>query len=160
KGAALLQVMNRMGYDAQALGNHDFDWGPDVLRARAGEARFPFLAANVVDGASGQPAGFATPFIVKDLGLARVAVLGMANPGTPAISKPANVKGLRFLSAADAVAKYLPELRQKADVVVVLSHLGTDEDRALARGCPGIDVLVGGHSHTAMQTAILEGGTT
>ena len=146
KGAAVLQVMNRMGYDAQALGNHDFDWGQDVLRVRAGEARFPFLAANVVDEASGQPAGFARPYVVKDLGLARVAVLGISNPGTPAISKPANVKGLRFLPAADAVAKYLPELRQKADVVVVLSHAGKDDDQALARAMPGVDVIVGGHS--------------
>lgn len=160
RGAALVQVMDRMGYDAQALGNHDFDWGQDVLRARAGEATFPFLAANVVDETTGLVVPFAKPYIVKDLRLARVAVIGIANPGTPAINKPANVKGVRFLPAAETVRKYLPELRAQADIVVAVTHIGKDDDVALARAVPDIDVIVGGHSHTAIQTAILEGKTT
>ncbi len=160
KGSAVVQVMNRMGYDAQALGNHDFDWGQDVLRARAGEAKFPFLAANVVEEATGVVPSFARAYIVKDVGIARIAILGIANPGTPAINKPANVKGLRFLPAPDTVKKYLPELRQQADVIVVVTHIGKDDDLALARAVPDIDVIVGGHSHTPIQTALLEGKTT
>ncbi len=160
RGSAIVQAMNRMGYDAQALGNHDFDWGQDVLRERASEAKFPFLAANLVEEATGQLPSFAKAYLVKDVGVARIAILGIANPGTPAINKPANVKGLRFLVAADAVRKYLPELRQKADVIVAVTHIGKEDDLALARAFPDIDVIVGGHSHTAIQTALLEGRTT
>ena len=163
RGAAMVEVMNLMGYDAQALGNHDFDWGQDVLRLRASEARFPFLAANVVDDATGAVPSFAKPYIVKDLGVAKVGIIGVANPGTPAISKPANVKGLRFLSAAEAVGKYLPEVRAQADIVIALTHIsqrGVEEDEQLAREVPGIDLIVSGHSHTALQNAVREGATT
>ena len=163
RGSALVQAMNLMGYDAQVLGNHDFDWGQDVLNARAAEARFPFLAANVIGEATGRGVSFAKPYVVKDLGLAKVGVIGIANPGTPIINKPANVKGLRFLPAAEAVRMYLPEVRTQADVVVVMTHLSqnaVDDDRKLARDVPGIDVIVSAHSHTALQNAAVEGNTT
>jgi 5'-nucleotidase/UDP-sugar diphosphatase len=160
KGAALVQVMNRMGYDAQALGNHDFDWGQDVLRSRAREASFPFLAANVVDVASGAVPGYAKPYVVKDLGVTRVAIVGIANPGTPAINKPNNVSGLRFLPAADAVRRHLPEMRAQADVLIALSHIGRDDDLALAQQVPELDLIIGGHSHTALTTALTQGRTT
>jgi 2',3'-cyclic-nucleotide 2'-phosphodiesterase (5'-nucleotidase family) len=163
RGAAMVEAMNVMGYDAQALGNHDFDWGQDVLRARASEAHFPFLAANVVDDATGGVLPFAKPYIVKDLGIAKIGIIGIANPSTPAINKPANVKGLRFLPAADAVRKYLPEVRAQADVIVLLTHIsqhGVDEDVQLARDVPGIDLIVSGHSHTALQNPVRESATT
>ena len=162
KGAAVVQAMNLMGYDAETLGNHEFDWGQDVLRARAAEARFPFLAANVVDAAGEVPA-FARPYVVKDLGVARVGIIGIANPATPIISKPANVAGLRFLPAAETVRRYLDEVRAKADVVIVMTHLsrtGVDDDRQLARDVPGIDLIVAAHSHTALQVPVREGATT
>ena len=163
KGAAMMQAMNLMGYDAQTLGNHDFDWGQDVLRARASEARFAFLAANVVDAVSGSVVPFAKPYLVKDLGITRVGIIGIANPGTPAINKPANMSGLRFLAAAETVRRYLPEVRKLADVIVVMTHMsqtGVEEDRQLAREVSGIDVIVSAHSHTALQNAVVENGTT
>ena len=163
KGAAMVQAMNLMGYDAQTLGNHDFDWGQDVLRARASEAHFAFLAANLVDAATGNVVPFAKPYLIKDLGVAKVGIIGIANPGTPAINKPANVKGLRFLAAAETVRRYLPEVRKLAGVIVVVTHMsqtGVDEDRQLARDVTGIDVIVSAHSHTALQNAVVENGTT
>ncbi len=157
-GAAITRIMSLLRYDAQAVGNHDFDWGQAELRSRTGEASFPFLAANVVD-ASGTVPPYLKPYVVKDLGLAKVAVLGITNPGSASIVKATSVEGLRFLPSAEAVRRYLPELRRAADIVVVLTHIGVDEDRKLAADVPDIDVIVGAHSHTALRAGTTVGKT-
>lgn len=163
RGAALVQVMNRMGYDAQALGNHDFDWGQDVLRARAGEAQFPFLAANVIEEATGRLPRYVKPYVVKDLKVARVGIIGLTYPGSAAIVKATAVQGLRFLPAADAVRTYLADLRQQVDILVAVAHIttggGGDEDVQLARDVPELDLVVGGHSHLPQSTALTQGKT-
>ena len=157
-GAAITRIMSLLKYDAQTVGNHDLDWGQEELRARAGDASFPFLAANVVDASGGIPP-YLKAYEVKDLGLAKVAVLGIANPGSASIIKATGIVGLRFLPAADTVRRYLPELRRAADVVVVTTHIGVDDDRQLAQDVPDIDVIVGGHSHTALRAGVTVGKT-
>lgn len=159
QGQAVVQAMSLMHYDAQVLGNHDFDWGQEVLARRAKEAGFFFLAANVVDASGATPA-FAKPYIVKDLGIARVAILGLSRVDTPVITKAANTTGLRFLPLADTVRRYLGELRRAADIVVVLDHDGAQDDARLAEAVPDIDVIVGGHDHTPLRTAMQVGKTT
>ncbi|MFN2520980.1 MAG: bifunctional UDP-sugar hydrolase/5'-nucleotidase [Candidatus Limnocylindria bacterium] len=157
-GGAITRIMSLLRYDAQAVGNHDFDWGQNELQSRAAEASFPFLAANVLD-AGGNIPPYLRPYVVKDLGLAKVAVLGITNPGSASIVKATSVGGLRFLPAADTVRRYLPELRRAADLVVVTTHIGVDEDRQLAQDVPGIDVIVGAHSHTALRAGVTVGKT-
>jgi 5'-nucleotidase len=153
KGEIMVAAMNSMKYDAAAPGNHDFDFGQDVLRARADQATFPFLAANLVEESSGQPPVYVRPYMIKTLGTVRVGVIGLTYPGTPAINKPANVRGLRFLGGVEAVRTYLPEVRRQADVVIVLSHLGIDGDQQLAESVDGIDLIVGGHTHIELRNA-------
>ncbi len=160
KGASVNQVMSLMRYDAMALGNHDFDWGQDALANRAKEATFPFLSANVVEAASGATPSFAKPFIVKDLGIAKVGILGLTNAGTPSITKASNTVGLRFLPLADTVRKYLPVLRSQADIVVVVDHSGADVDTQLAQQVPGIDLIVAAHDHVPLKTGRMVGQTT
>src|SRR5438445_5161830 len=75
KGEAVTKAMNLMHYDGLAVGNHDFDWGQDVLAQRAKEATFPFLATNVVETASGKLPSYLKPYIVKDMGIAKVGIL-------------------------------------------------------------------------------------
>ncbi len=147
QGALVMAAMNLMAYDAWTLGNHEFDWGQDVLRTRISQAEFPVLAANVLDSASGQQWDPTVPFTIVQAGRLRVGILGLTYPDTPTINRPQNVSGLRFLPAAEATRLYLPDLEAQADLVVVLSHLGYDGDRALAASVDGIDVIVGGHSH-------------
>ncbi|MGH2499964.1 MAG: bifunctional metallophosphatase/5'-nucleotidase, partial [Candidatus Limnocylindria bacterium] len=151
RGQAVTKAMSLMRYDAMALGNHEFDWGQQVIADRAREAAFPFLAANLRDGRGGPPP-WARPYIVKDLGVARVGVIGLTNPGTPAINKPQNVAGLAFQSSVDGVRRYLGEVRGLADIVVVLSHTGVDDDTALAQALSGVDLIVGGHTHLPLRT--------
>ena len=158
RGEAVTRAMSLMRYDAMALGNHDFDWGQDILAQRSREATFPFLAANLRD-ASGAIPSYARPWIAKDLGLAKVGIIGLTNPRSPSIVKASSIVGLTFLPAVETVKRYLPEVRAQADIVVVLTHIGIDEDTLLAQEVPGIDLIVGGHTHLPLRTARVVGTT-
>lgn len=158
RGEAVTKAMGLMRYDAMALGNHDFDWGQEVVAQRAREAPFPFLAANLRDASGAIPA-YARPWMVKDLGITRVGVIGLANPRSPTIVKASSIAGLTFLPAIDTVRRYLPEVRAAADIVVVLSHIGIDEDTLLAQEVPDIDIIVGAHTHLPLRTARAIGKT-
>lgn len=160
KGEVVTKAMNLMKYDALAVGNHEFDWGQEVLAQRASEAAFPFLAANVVETRTGTSPPYLRPFVVRDLGIARVAVIGITNPASATIVKATSVAGLRFLPAAESVRAVLSEAQQQADIIVVAAHIGTADATQLARDVPGIDVIVAGHDHLPIQTARLEGRTT
>jgi 2',3'-cyclic-nucleotide 2'-phosphodiesterase (5'-nucleotidase family) len=151
QGQVVVAAMNVAGYDAWALGNHEFDWGQEVLRARVSQARFPALAANLLDTSSGEPWDGVQPYVIVPVGQAKVAVLGLTYPDTPGINRPENVAGLTFQAAEEAVRRYLPELESAADLIVVLSHLGYEGDRALASAVDGIDLIVGGHTHTFLE---------
>jgi 5'-nucleotidase/UDP-sugar diphosphatase len=159
QGEVVMAAMNAVGYDAWTLGNHEFDWGQEVLQARIVQAQFPALAANLIDENSGEVWDGAKPFVIVEAGAARVAILGLAYPDTPAITKPQNVAGLDFQQAAGTVRRYLPDLEEQADLIVVLSHLGLDGDQALARAVDGIDVIVGGHSHIFLESPREVNGT-
>lgn len=160
KGEAVTKAMNLMHYDALAVGNHDFDWGQDVLSQRAKEAAFPFLAANVIETKTGRSPPYLKPFEVRDLGIARVGIIGLTNPGSATIVKATSIAGLQFQPAADSVRRLISDLQRQADIVVVAAHIGTAEAVQLARDVPGIDVIVAAHDHLPIQTARLEGRTT
>ncbi len=166
QGEVMIESMNIARYDAAAPGNHDLDFGQDVLKARIAQARFPFLAANIVEEATGQPPSWLKPYIITTLGKVRVGIIGLGYPGTPFISKPSNWQGLRFLGGPESVSKYLDAVRKQADIVVVLSHLGMGDDEKLAAAVSGIDLIVGGHTHivqtnpkTVGQTIIVQAGS-
>jgi 5'-nucleotidase / UDP-sugar diphosphatase len=142
QGKSVIDVMNAMKFDAMVVGNHEFDFGMKVLKERIAQARFPILGANVKGLAA------LKPYVVKQLSGVRVGIIGVVTDDTPVATHPRNVMGLTFTTPEIAVKKYLPELKAKADIVVVLSHCGYEADRELAARVPGIDVIVGGHSHT------------
>jgi 2',3'-cyclic-nucleotide 2'-phosphodiesterase (5'-nucleotidase family) len=153
RGKSSLEVMNAMRFDAMGVGNHEFDFGPKVLKGRMAQARFPLLGANV----KGFPG--LKPFIIKNLHGVRVAIIGVVTPETPVATHPRNVAGLTFSTPESAVKKYLPELKRRADIIIVLSHCGFQADRELAAKVPEIDVIVGGHSHTKILQPELVGRT-
>jgi 5'-nucleotidase / UDP-sugar diphosphatase len=160
KGEAITKAMNFMRYDALAVGNHEFDWGQDVLAQRAKEATFPFLAANVIETRTGASPSYLKPFVVKDLGIARVGIIGLTNPGSATIVKATSVSGLQFRPAAESVRPLIAEVQKQADIVVVAAHVGLIDAVQLARDVPGIDVIVASHDHLPIQTARVEGRTT
>lgn len=157
----VLAVMNDLGFAAMTLGNHDFDWGLETL-ARAGkEARFPLLGANIVSAKDGRPA-FPAFALVESAGL-RVAILGLAMPGTARMVEAGSLADLRFLDPVESARAWIPRLRreEKADLVVVSLHGGLgalpgqagDDNCALrlADQVSGIDLLLAGHTHQAVE---------
>jgi 2',3'-cyclic-nucleotide 2'-phosphodiesterase (5'-nucleotidase family) len=153
RGKSCIDVMNAMRFDAMVVGNHEFDFGPKVLKERMAQARFPVLGANV-KGLSALK-----PYVIKNLQGVRIAIIGVVTPETAVATHPRNVAGLAFSTPESAVRKYLPELKRRADIIIVLSHCGFQADRELAAKVPGIDVIVGGHSHTKILQPELVGQT-
>jgi 5'-nucleotidase/UDP-sugar diphosphatase len=161
-----IRGMNAMGYDAMAVGNHEFDNPLAVLRKQERWMDFPLLAANIYDSA-GQRL-FAAYHLFRLRGLT-VAVFGLTTESTAIVGNPEHVKGIIFRPAVDEARELVPRLRRQADVVIALTHLGYAESgypgvspagsRALARAVPGIDLIVDGHSHTQLDAPVLESGT-
>jgi 5'-nucleotidase / UDP-sugar diphosphatase len=150
KGKALIDLMNQVRYDAMVVGNHEPDFGMDTLRQRMAEARFDVIAANIVE--SGSNRLFAKPYVIRSIGEHKIAIVGLAYPNTALTTTKRNVAGYEFLQARETAATYIPKVRAEgAGIVVVLSHLGLSADRKLAEDVPGIDVIVGGHSHNRMK---------
>jgi 5'-nucleotidase / UDP-sugar diphosphatase len=145
QGKSTIEVMNAMKFDAMVVGNHEFDFGQEVLRKRIAEAGFPVLGANVE--------GFdeLRPYMIKEVGGVRIAIIGVVTEDTPVSTHPRNAEGLKFDPPVDVVGKYIRELKGKADIIIVLSHTGYAADRTLAENVKGIDVIVGGHSHTKLE---------
>lgn len=146
RGMAGLEFANYLGYDALVIGNHEPDFDPDHLRKWIAGARFPVLGTNLLEKKSG--ALFRKPYVVREVNGIKVGILGLAYPNTPKTTAPKNVAGLVFEDPITTCEKYLPRLRKDgATVVVVLAHLGLGAEIDLARKVPGIDVVIGGHSH-------------
>ncbi len=158
QGTAMVEVMNLAGVDAMVLGNHEFDWGLDVLRARIAQARFPCLAANLATDRGVALEGIA-PYAILDAGQARIGVLGLTYHDLGTIVKASAIEGLHSLPPVEAVTRYLPELQAGSDLVIVLSHLGEEGDRTLAEAVPEIPLIVGGHSHSAFPDGLRVGDT-
>ena len=146
KGAANIRLLNALGYQFMALGNHDYDYGSARTRELQQLAHFPMRGANVTDKATGQPF-LGDPTQVFTVGGVRVGILALTYHNTGLTGNPKNTADLTFSSGLEATRRYLPGLRARADVVVVLSHQGTKVDERLAREVPGIDLIVGAHSH-------------
>jgi 5'-nucleotidase/UDP-sugar diphosphatase len=153
QGKSVIELMNAMCFDAMVLGNHEFDFGQEALKRRISEATFPVLGANV------EGLEHLKPFVILERGGVRVGVIGIVTEETPVATHPRNVSGLRFLPLAAAVEKYVKELKNRADIIVVLSHIGHGADRLLAEKVKGIDVIVGGHTHTKVLSPVRIGST-
>ncbi len=185
-GESTIDIYNLMGYDVATLGNHEFDWGQDVLISRTTQAAFPFVSANIVvsDTGSCDTAGwtappFAVPWITKTLGVAPndvvVGFIGVTTQETPFITVDWATEGLCFKDPAESISHYWAELDAASDAIVVLSHLGWTDggygygfpvygDQTLAQrlidaGTP-VNLIIGGHSHTDVTTPVVIGDTT
>lgn len=152
-GESVIELMNEMRFDAMALGNHEFDFGTDVLRKRTSEAGFPVLCANV----SGLD--MVKPYTLREINGVKFAVIGVVTEDVPVSTHPKNVAGLKFGPPADVVQKYVETLKGKADIIIVLSHIGHSADRELAKKVPGLAAIVGGHSHTKVLSPVMIGDT-
>ncbi|SCZ02553.1 bifunctional metallophosphatase/5'-nucleotidase [Microvirga guangxiensis] len=140
KGAHVIDILNRMGVDAMTPGNHEFDLGDAVFRARMADAKFDVLTSNIVDG-DGAPANTKPEKIVDVQGV-KVAFFGLTTEETPIASSPGTIKFSSTIDTARAKAK---DLRAKgADIVVAVAHTPLEVDMIIARSA-GVDLIIGGH---------------
>lgn len=153
-GKADYQAMTRMGYDVVTLGNHDFDGGVPALEAAMKEARFEFVSSNYLCDAPGLKARV-KPWTVRELGPIRLGVLGLGVAFEGLVS-PDMHAGVRYGDVITHARASVHALRQEqgVDAVVALTHLALDDephspgDRTLAAEVPGLDLIIGGHSHS------------
>ncbi len=145
KGAHRIDLFNRLGVDFVVLGNHEFDFGPDVVLKRVEESKFPWLAANAI-GLDGKPfTGDKQSFIIDVDGI-KVGIFGLITVETPNLSATGNK--VCFTPLVYTAKESVAELKkQGAEVIIALTHLHTKEDRLLAEEVPEIAVVLGGHDH-------------
>lgn len=163
KGQPVIDMMKNIGFDAMALGNHEYDWGIDSVidtqNAVLKNSSIPVLAANVYDKTTGQPVSYTKPYAMLDKDGVKIGVIGIVdNLDFPNIIMPAYVANVDFKDPAPIVNELGKQLRsQGAQIVVVLAHMGatTDSNGAMtgaladfAKQVSGIDAIFGGHTHT------------
>lgn len=149
-GLATITAMNATGYNAMAAGNHEFDFGLPVTSGITAAALFPVLAANLKDRATGTVWNGLAPYTVITISGVRIGIFGLITPELLDLEWPPSIAGITVEDPIATAKVIIPELRQKADIVIALTHLGYDRDVELAQKVQGIDFIVGGHSHTAV----------
>jgi len=153
KGELGVKLLNRMGFAAMAVGNHEFDYGQENLLQKLRPAMsFPLLSANIRT----ESGSYLFERVLERKGSqvpTRVVIFGLTTDETPVSTHPRNVEGLVFddpvKTAVDLLASY-----DDRDLIIALTHVGVEEDKKLAEACPKIDVIVGGHSHTALSAPL------
>ena len=143
----ILDLMNSVPYDAMCPGNREFHFLARGLFAKTANAEFPIVSANL------RPAkfGFELPVrssVVIETPEARVGVLGLSVPCITERMLVKRISDAYFDDPCDAAARFVPDLREKCDILIALTHIGIKQDRELAERVPGIDVILGGHTHT------------
>jgi 5'-nucleotidase len=152
RGEHMIAALNAAGLDLATLGNHEFDFGDDVLIQRMHEATFQWVVSNVVDTKTGQPIGDAAPYLVKTFGSLKVGFIGLCL-NTQEITSD-KLKHTRILDPLTSAGRYLPMLKQAgATVIVAVTHLAFADDRALVEQYPDIDLVIGGHEHYPITAA-------
>jgi 5'-nucleotidase/UDP-sugar diphosphatase len=186
------RILDLLGYDAIALGNHDLDEGADAWRERAAKTKTPILSANVFvkvpdpmppssaggasmvgpiveaavqrgakwigGGSVPEPSDLlylARPYVILERDGLKIAILGLTTYSLDTIVSPGKNQGVAVGDPVAAARYFVPRLRRQADIVIALTHLGVEDDRRLVAQVPGIDLVVGGHSHTPLFRPVL-----
>ena len=162
RGGVMAAAMNALGYDAFAIGNHEFDWGAEALGAMLGTMEAPALAANLLAGKEA-PEAFRNvrPFVIRDVDGLRVAIVGLTTPNIPNWFRDVAAHGLRVVDSRRALERTLPLVRkERPHLMVLLVHQGlmaTDDDaneiNGICRRFGEFDLVLGGHLHWVLAGA-------
>jgi 5'-nucleotidase / UDP-sugar diphosphatase len=174
-GDAVIAVLNSLKLTAGLLGNHDFDYGEANVSHLASEARFFILGSNITPGGSGD-AAYGPLCLIKEVSGVKIGIFGLLTSDMPSLAFPQHIKGLNFSGPAPVAKRMVTMLRARgAKVVIAVTHLGIEQyggkvydgikegDLYLAQNVAGIDLILGGHTHTEMTTPVVveaNGGRT
>ena len=159
--------MNLLGYDAMAVGNHEFDNPVSILLIQQSWMKFPLLSANIYDKITKKL--LFKPFTTFDFKGLKIIILGLVTEDTVKQGNPENIGNLEFVNAIDTCRKIVPRLKEKSDILIALTHLGYYPNAShgpnapgsvsLARAVDGIDVIVDGHTHTILEQPDVQNNT-
>jgi 5'-nucleotidase len=151
KGAHAIAVWNAVGLDLAVPGNHEFDFGRDVLLERIKESHFSWVATNITDSLSNAPLIGTELFVIRAIGEMTIGFLGMTTPETERLS---NSAGVQFEDPCDAARRMTPKMRELgAQIIIGMTHLPMSRDKELA-SCADLDVIIGGHEHFPLQSMV------
>lgn len=158
QGGVVTEAMANIGFDAVEPGNHDFAWGQDALQKMLTDTNAPVLNANITHSADGST--FGQPYMIRDVNGVKIGMIGVDVQNMHRYVSDDKLEGLEFGSPSDAIRENLPKLKEAGcDVLMLVSHVGFDEDCKLAQEFPELDLIVGGHSHTVLEQGHYEGNT-
>jgi len=158
KGFQMIELMNKLGYDLSVLGNHEFDYGQDVLSKRISEANFPFICANIWNnnGTFPIPQPLALFTFDKSFTVNIISLLDNSINGLPE-THPRGLKGLMFTNPIETAKKF-EHLKSNSNLFIALTHLGATQDVKLAQSMPSLDLIIGGHSHSKIDSLFIANG--
>ena len=163
----MISILNHLSYTCAIIGNHEFNYGMDVLNRAVQESDFPWLSANIVDENTGDPY-FGKPYMIKTINSVKIAILGVTTHYIPNWEDEQNIAGLEFKDSLQETKKWVAHIREKErpDVVIVSYHGGFERDLetgeptepltgenqgfAICHEVEGIDVLLTGHQHRSL----------
>ena len=170
----MMLAMNALHYDAMTVGNHEYNFGLQVLEKARSEAEFPWLSANTYNKGTDQT--HYKPYIIKEVAGVRIGVLGLTTPGIPNWENAPNYAGLEFREPLSEAKLWVPLLRRKerVDVVIIAMHMGLEQDLrtgeinpgqvtnenqaiAIAKQVPGVDLIFMGHTHRDVPSVVING---
>ncbi|MEM7440192.1 MAG: bifunctional metallophosphatase/5'-nucleotidase [Pseudomonadota bacterium] len=151
-GDLAAEFMTQIGYDAMAVGNHEFDDGPEGLAAFLDKVAFPVLSANIDVSGNNLLAGRIQKSVVLEVGGQQIGVVSVLAEDTPETSSPG--ESVIFSSAVDAAQAEIDRLSADGvNKIILLTHVGLSQDRQLAEALNGVDLIIGGHSHTLLSNS-------
>ena len=145
KGLPVYEVANTLGFDFHTLGNHEFDYGWRKIREFVAKAEFPTLNANVVDGQGNLLVP--KPYLIREVNGIRVGVIGILTAELADLTKAPLRGPWRALPVTDTVSRYVDEIENRTDLIVVLSHIFPREEDEILRQNPRVPLIIGGHHH-------------
>ena len=150
-GGALFEMLNGLGYDAWTIGNHDLDISQENLRQHAKIAKFPTLSANLRDSADNLAFNNLEYAVIAKGGL-KVGVIGFITKELFSVTNTANLHGVKVLPPVAIAQGLIDKLSDQTDLVIALTHEGVEDDSLLASSTHGLQVIIGGHSHTRLKS--------
>jgi 5'-nucleotidase/UDP-sugar diphosphatase len=151
-GAVEAEMLERIGFDAMAVGNHEFDLGPEGLGVFLDTVSFPVLSTNIDVSAESLLAGRVLPHVIIETGGLRVGIVSALATDTPEIASPG--PNVVFMDEIEALTAAVAELQaQGAAPIIALTHVGFSRDLEIAAAVPGLSAVIGGHSHTWLSSS-------
>ena len=164
KGKVEFEILNLIRPDVFELGNHEFDFGLKNLKELIQISEFPIICANVMEEKTDQT--LVPPYLILKKGKAKIGFIGLNTEALKDVVVEEGTKGLQVKKAKETLKRYLPKLEKETDIQVLVSHMGFKTDKRVAQEVDGIEVIIGGHSHTKLfepqvvnQTIICQAGS-